>query len=321
MTDSRIHRRRFVASAALLPLAGAARAAPGGLPTNVGHADSSPEWERLREKLFGQRPIATDGSRVQLIVPLRAAYGASVPVKVVSRLPQTPSLYVRRMVLLIDKNPSPVAATLDLTPDIGQADLETRLRVDEYSHVRVISELSNGELHADSRYCKVSGGCSAPPNRDQLHNIGKTIMRLPEGVHMDQPTPVDLTVIHPNDTGFELNNQTVMFIPPHFVRSIKMRYGDRRLFDADLDFSVSENPSLRFCFVPHAPGELRAEVEDSTTRRRRYPSPCQRREQQLRPHAHLGIAAVADDVAQVRFEEPVQREQHRRAGRRIGPGA
>jgi sulfur-oxidizing protein SoxY len=261
MTDPRIRRRALVASAALLPVA--VRAAPGGLPTNVGHADSSPEWERLREKLFGSRPIAADGSRVQLIVPLRAAYGASVPVKVVSRLPQTPSLYVKRLVLLVDKNPSPVAASLDLTTDIGQADLETRLRVDEYSHVRVVSELSNGELHTDSRYCKVSGGCSAPPNRDQLHNIGKTVMRLPEGVRMDQPTTVDLTVIHPNDTGFELNNVTVMYIPPHFVRSIKLRYGDRRLFDADLDFSVSENPSLRFCFVPHGPGELRAEVEDS----------------------------------------------------------
>lgn len=42
----------------------------------------------------------------------------------------------------------------------GQADFETRLRVDEYSHVRVVSELSNGELHMDSRYVKVSGGCS-----------------------------------------------------------------------------------------------------------------------------------------------------------------
>ena len=32
---------------------------------------------------------------------------------------------------------------------------------------------------------------------------------------------------------------------------------------AELDFSVSENPTLRFHFVPHARGELRAEVTDS----------------------------------------------------------
>jgi sulfur-oxidizing protein SoxY len=240
-----------------------ARAAVGGLPTAIGHADSSPEWERLREKMFGTRTIDATSGRVQLLVPLRAAYGASVPVRIVSKLPQTASLYVKRLYIVVDKNPSPVAAVFDLTTEMGQADIETRLRVDEYSHVRVIAELSNGELHTDSRYVKVSGGCSAPPNRDHLQDIGKTFLKLPEGVKMNAPTPVDLQVVHPNDTGFELNNVTVMFIPPHFVRSIKVTYADRKIFDADLDFSIAENPAFRFNFVPHGAGELKAEVEDS----------------------------------------------------------
>ncbi|WP_393936932.1 quinoprotein dehydrogenase-associated SoxYZ-like carrier [Piscinibacter sakaiensis] len=234
---------------------------------NAAHGDSSPEWERLRERLWGQRPMTAVGGRVQLIVPLRAAYGASVPVKVAARLPQTEALHVRRLSLLVDKNPSPVAAVLDLGVDAGQADLETRLRVDEYSHVRVVTEWSDGELHTDSRYVKVSGGCSAPPNRDRLNEIGRTALRLPDGPHYDQPTTAEVQVVHPNDTGFELNQLTVMYIPPHFVRSIRLRYREggveRRIFDADLDFSVSENPLLRFRFVPHGPGELVAEVEDT----------------------------------------------------------
>jgi sulfur-oxidizing protein SoxY len=251
--------------AALLGLAfvPASFAAVGGLPTQVGHADSSPEWDTLRQKMFGTRKLDAGSGRVQLVVPLRAAYGASVPVKVVSKLAQSPSLYVKRLYLVVDKNPSPVAAVFDLTTEVGQADLETRLRVDEYSHVRVISELSNGELHTDSRYVKVSGGCSAPPNRDQLHNIGKTIIKMPDGVKINAPNAVDLQVVHPNDTGFELNNVTVMFIPPHFVRSIKVTYAERRIFDAELDFSIAENPAFRFNFVPHGAGELKAEVEDS----------------------------------------------------------
>ena len=241
----------------------ASHAAVGGLPSNVGHADTSPEWEKLRPKLFQDRIVTAGQSRVQVIVPLRAAYGATVPVKVVSKLPQRPELYVKKLYIVIDKNPSPIAAVLDLTTEIGQADFETRLRVDEYSHVRVITEWSNGELHMDSRYVKVSGGCSAPPNRDQLHNMGKTAFKRPEGVKPGQPTPADVTVVHPNDTGFELNNITVMFIPPHFVRSLKVTYAGRKLFDADLDFSISENPSFRFNFVPKGEGELKAEVEDS----------------------------------------------------------
>jgi sulfur-oxidizing protein SoxY len=258
----------LLAALLLLPVmmvATPAHAALGGLPTNVQHGDSSPQWEQLKDKIFGARAItAGEGSQIQLIVPLRAAYGASVPVKIHARLAQSDTRYVRKLWLLVDKNPSPLAAVLDLTPQIGQADFETRLRVDEYSHVRVIVELSDGGLHMDSRYVKVSGGCSAPPNRDQLHNIGKTTMKLPEGLHLGQPTPVDLGIIHPNDTGFELNNVTVMYIPPHFVRSVKVSYAGQRLFDAELDFSLSENPSLRFNFRPEqAGGELRAEVEDS----------------------------------------------------------
>ncbi len=260
-----LSRRDVLAGAGSLTLAAASmrtRAAVGGLPS-AAHGDSSPEWERLATKLFPGKRIQAGSGIVTLTAPLRAAYGASVPVKVVSKLAQTPSVYVRRVHIVVDKNPSPIAAVLDLTTDMGQADFETRLRVDEYSHVRVVSELSNGELHTDSRYVKTSGGCSAPPNRDALHLIGKTMFKLPGGVAMNAPTAADVTVIHPNDTGFELNNVTVMFIPPHFVRSIKVSFAGKKIFDADLDFSVSENPTLRFNFVPRGPGELRAEVTDS----------------------------------------------------------
>lgn len=260
-------RRRLALGIGALAAAPLARAAVGGLPSNTGHTDLSPEWEKLRSKLFGKREIAVGGGRVQLIAPLRAAYGASVPVKIVSLLPQTPQLYVKRLHLLVDKNPSPLAATLELTTLVGQADFETRLRVDEYSHLRVVSELSNGELHMDSRYVKTSGGCSAPPNRSAPELIGKTLFKLPAPPKMGAPSTVDLTVIHPNDTGFELNNVTVMYIPSHFVRSIAVTYSGNKVFDAELDFSLSENPTWRFNFVPQAPGELRADVQDTKDQR------------------------------------------------------
>ncbi len=237
-------------------------AAVGGLPSAT-HDASSPEWKRVSERLFAGRKLIAGQGTVQVMAPLRAAYGASVPVKVVSKVPQHPDLFVRKLYLVVDKNPSPIAMILDLTTDVGQADFETRLRVDEYSHVRVVSELSNGELHTDSRYVKTSGGCSAPPNRDALHLIGRTQFKVAGEWRIDQPTQADVTVVHPNDTGFELNQVTVMYIPPHFVRSIKVSFEQRKIFDAELDFSVSENPTLRFNFVPRGSGELRAEVLDS----------------------------------------------------------
>jgi len=69
--------------------------------------------------------------------------------------------------------------------------------------------------------------------------------------------------MRPDDTGFELNQLTVMSIPPYFVCSIAVSFAQQPIFAADLDFSVSENPTLRFNFVPHGPDELRAEVTDT----------------------------------------------------------
>ena len=259
---NRRHALAGLAALALAPLTPTTRAAPGGLPSAT-HDASSPEWEKISSRLFPGRTLRAGQDTVQVIAPLRAAYGASVPVKVVSKLAQKPERYVRRLFIVVDKNPSPVAAVFDLDTEVGQADFETRLRVDEYSHVRVVSELSDGTLHTDSRYVKTSGGCSAPPNRDSPHLIGKTMLKLAGELHMDQPVAADVTVLHPNDTGFELNQQTVMYIPPHFVRSIRVSYAGRKVFDAELDFSVSENPTFRFNFVPHGKGELRAEVTDT----------------------------------------------------------
>ncbi len=266
LPPAQINRRHFGALGALaasaLAVPGPALAVVGGL-VSAAHGDSSAEWDMLRPRLFGDRPLVADGSRVQLKAPLRAAYGASVPVTVVARLPQTPALYMRRLTLVVDKNPSPVAAVLALQPALGQADFETRLRVDEYSHVRVVSEWSDGTLHTDSRFVKTSGGCSAPPNRESPELIGRTTLRLVAPFQPAGLNTADVTVLHPNDTGFELNNQTVMFIPPHFVRSLRVSQGGTPLFDAELDFSMSENPTLRFHFVPQGNGALRAEVEDT----------------------------------------------------------
>jgi len=54
-----------------------------------------------------------------------------------------------------------------------------------------------------------------------------------------------------------------LFTPPHFVRQVRITYGGQLVMSADVDFSISENPNLRFYFVPQAEGELKAEIIDS----------------------------------------------------------
>ena len=55
--------------------------------------------------------------------------------------------YIDRLWLVIDNNPSPISAIFTFTPQSGRADIETRVRIDEYTHVRAIAETNDGQLY------------------------------------------------------------------------------------------------------------------------------------------------------------------------------
>jgi sulfur-oxidizing protein SoxY len=48
---------------------------------------------------------------------------------------------------------------------------------------------------------------------------------------------------------------------------VKVTYAGKPVMSAEVDFSISDNPSFRFFFLPTGEGELRAEVEDTHDRR------------------------------------------------------
>lgn len=70
-------------------------------------------------------------------------------------------------------------------------------------------------------------------------------------------------ISHPNDSGMVMDQVTRQYAPAYFVRKVDVSYRGRSVLSADLDFSISENPNLRFCFLPSQEGELRAEILDS----------------------------------------------------------
>jgi sulfur-oxidizing protein SoxY len=84
----------------------------------------------------------------------------------------------------------------------------------------------------------------------------------------DAPAPgraalVQLMISHPNDSGLAMDQLTRNYAPPHFVRSVEVRHGTKRVMSATMDFSISENPNFRFYFVPGDAGELEAKVIDN----------------------------------------------------------
>ena len=262
-------RRRITAAGAAL-LASPLWVAPRGARAEIksgDNPDGSAIWQKVRASFFENRPIVNVGDDVLVLdAPGRAEDAAVVPIAMRSRLPQTAANHVTKLTLVIDNNPSPISAIFAFTPHSGRADIETRVRVDEYSFVRAIAETSDGRLLMRTRFVKASGGCSAPPGKDPqaaLASLGKIRLRVVGDVVLNQATLAQLMISHPNDSGLAMDQLTRQFTPRRYVRTVNVAYDGQPVLSADLDFSISENPNLRFYFLPRAPGRLTADVVDS----------------------------------------------------------
>jgi sulfur-oxidizing protein SoxY len=241
--------------------------------THAFPADSDPDpakseiWIKVKNSLFEDRAIETAGNDlITLEAPWRAEDAATVPIAIKAQIPQSPQKYVQSIYLIIDKNPSPIAAVFHLTPDSGRADIDTRVRIEEYSYVRAIAEMNDGKLYMATRYVRASGGCSAPAGKDQeaaLARLGKMKFRLDNAVALNQPNLAQLMISHPNNSGLQIDQLTRLYIPARYVKKIDVTYSGKLILSAEVDFSISENPNFRFYFTPRDSGELKAEVIDS----------------------------------------------------------
>ena len=224
-------------------------------------------WSKVRTSLFQDRAIADSAERlITFELPARAEDAAVVPIRIAARELQTPGPYIKNLYLIIDNNPSPIAAVFHLTPDTGRADIETRVRIEAYSWVRAIVETSDGKLAMTRHYLKASGGCSAPAGADAAAarvGLGRMKLVLEQAPQINQPTLVQLMIRHPNSSGLAVDQITHLSEPPHFIRRVDVTYAGRPVMSADVDFSVSENPNFRFYFLPRAAGELAVVAEDS----------------------------------------------------------
>ena len=225
-------------------------------------------WSKIRPGLFKDRAIAEDnGQTIELVTPVRAEDGAVVPIAIRTRLAQNPGRYARRLYLIIDNNPAPLAAVFNMTPELGRADIETRVRVEEYTNIRVVAELNDDSLHMVSNYVKASGGCSAPAGKDAAAaaaSTGRMKLTLERAPHLNQPLLAQLMIKHPNSSGMAMDQLTRLYTPPHYVKRIEIAYNGKQIMSADTDISISENPNFRFYFLPRQNGTLTVEAVDSS---------------------------------------------------------
>jgi sulfur-oxidizing protein SoxY len=227
-------------------------------------------WRKVRADLFGDRPLADDATTgtIVLEMPARAADAAVVPLAV--RVRSSPGdAPIKKLYIVIDRNPSPIAGIFEFGEGSGGPELETRVRIEEYTWVRVIAERADGSLLVAQRFIKAAGGCSAPAGKslaERLAGMGQMKWRIDPPADPSAPVSVQLMIRHPNNSGLAMDQSTHLYDPPYYVRNLRVTRGEELVFAADVDFSISENPAFRFILRPGKGGALRAKVTDSNER-------------------------------------------------------
>src|SRR3954464_6888360 len=158
MRGRRFHLRRFhlLWIAGLLGIMVGASEAPAATP------EAYDPWPGLVQDIFNNRPMNDGADVIAIEMPYRAEDAAIVPVTLRTRLPLGDSRRVLRITLVIDQNPAPMAAKFEFGPDARVSEISTRVRVNNYTDVHAVAELSDGKLYMTKTYVKASGGCSAP---------------------------------------------------------------------------------------------------------------------------------------------------------------
>lgn len=225
-------------------------------------------WPALQKDLFGDRNVVEDTSAVTLEAPYRAEDAALVPLTV--RIPAATAKSMKKLSLVIDKNPAPLVADFTFGPAAGDGErvIETRVRVDMYSNIRAIVETADGKLMMATKFVKAAGGCSAPALKDTdaaLAEAGKMqIKHLSAAAGAQREGQIKIR--HPQYSGLQLNQATGYYIPAKFLRVIDVARDGERVFRLEGGISLSENPNIRFTYATGGDDTLEVMAEDTDGR-------------------------------------------------------
>jgi sulfur-oxidizing protein SoxY len=234
-------------------------------------ATPAPEdtWASLANDIFKGRPLADGAGLLSIEMPARAEDAALVPVTMRVTLPSGDSRRLKALTLVIDENPVPVAATFTFGDHAGVSAISTRVRVDSYTHVHLVAELSDGKLYVVKTYVKASGGCSAPTakNADEaIAGLGQMRFRLfgkPIGGSTSARREAQIMIRHPNNSGLQRDQLTHLYIPANFVDELHVWEGEALLFSMHAGISISEDPNFRFTYVPSGATTFKVEGRDT----------------------------------------------------------
>jgi sulfur-oxidizing protein SoxY len=255
--------RLFCIAAGLLSVMCGARLAPAASP------EAYDPWPGLVRDIFNDRPMNDGADVIAIEMPYRAEDAAIVPVTLRTKLSPGDNRRILRITLVIDQNPAPMAAKFELGPDAKVSEISTRVRVNNYTDVHAVAELSDGKLYVIKTYVKASGGCSAPAakNADEARSrLGQMRYRQfarPGQGPVSDVREAQVMIGHPNNSGLQMNQVTQLYIPAFFVNELRLWQDEGLVLAMEGGISISEDPNIRFTYVANGAKRFRAEAKDT----------------------------------------------------------
>ena len=262
------HFRVFCIAIALC-IAGLLSAALGANVATAATPDTYDPWPGLVQDIFNNRTMNDGAGVIAVEMPTRAEDAAIVPVTLRTTLPPGDGRRVLRITLVIDQNPAPMAAKFELGPEAMVSEISTRVRVNNYTDVHAVAELSDGKLYMAKTYVKASGGCSAPAakNADEANSrLGQMRYRQfakPGQGPASGTREAQIMVGHPTNSGLQMDQVTQLYIPAFFVNELRLWQDDRMVLAMEGGISISEDPNIRFTYVSGDAKRFRAEAKDT----------------------------------------------------------
>ena len=253
----------------LLLIAGLMTVTPIGAGSVQAAADSYDPWPGLVQDIFNNRPIDEGTGIVAIEMPYRAEDAAIVPVTLRVTLSPADNRRVVAITLVIDQNPAPMAARFELGPDSSVSEISTRVRVNNYTDVHAVAELSDGKLYMTKTYVKASGGCSAPAAKNaeeakaRLGQIRYRQFAKSTDGPQNGTREAQIMIGHPNNSGLQMDQLTRLYIPAFFINELRIWQDDALVLAMQGGISISEDPNIRFAYVPHGAKRIRVEAKDT----------------------------------------------------------
>jgi sulfur-oxidizing protein SoxY len=241
-----------------------------GLATLDSLAQQKDPWPELAASIFNGRPLADGTGMIAIEMPVRAEDAAIVPLTVRATLPPGDNRRVKAFTVVIDENPAPVAATFHIGSNAVVSSISTRVRIDSYTNVHAVAELTDGKLYVVKTYVKASGGCSAPAAKiADKAGIGQ--MRFRQFAKSADGAAGNLLeaqvmIRHPNNSGLQMDQITRLYTPAYFVQSVKIWQGEDLLLAVESSISISEDPNFRFTYLPSNAKSFTVEAVDTDNR-------------------------------------------------------